>query len=132
MALKIAAAAFVIGLATAPCAAQSITGEVDVTGGISTENVRAGSTQGRIFGATASDWRFFAEATWADVDGQPSDAFGAAYPYEGRIRPMEVFGEKMFRPGNYLLGIRAGRYRTPFGISSRGEYRLHGIRQGAR
>ena len=127
MALKIAAAAFVIGLATAPCAAQSITGEVDVTGGISTENVRAGSTQGRIFGATASDWRFFAEATWADVDGQPSDAFGAAYPYEGRIRPMEVFGEKMFRPGNYLLGIRAGRYRTPFGISSRGEYGYTGF-----
>ena len=116
-----------MGLAPAPCAAQSITGEVDVTGGVSTENVRAGSTQGRIFGATASDWRFFAEATWAGVDGQHSDAFGAAYPYEGQIRPMEVFGEKMFRPGNYLLGVRAGRYRTPFGISSRGEYGYTGF-----
>ena len=116
-----------LGLTAAPCAAQSVTGEVDVTGGVSTENVRAGSTQGRIFGASASDWRFFAEATWAGVDGQHSDAFGAAYPYEGRIRPMEVFGEKMFRPGNYLLGVRAGRYRTPFGISSRGEYGYTGF-----
>ena len=121
MALRAAAVVVLLGLTSAPCAAQSITGEVDVTGGVSTENVRAGSTQGRIFGASASDWRFFAEATWAGVDGQHSDAFGAAYPYEGRIRPMEVFGEKMFRPANYLLGVRAGRYRTPFGISSRGE-----------
>ena len=126
MALK-AAVVVLLVLAAAPCAAQSITGEVDVTGGVSTENVRAGSTQGRIFGASGSDWRFFAEATWAGVDGQHSDAFGAAYPYEGRIRPMEVFGEKMFRPGNYLLGVRAGRYRTPFGISSRGEYGYTGF-----
>src|SRR3954454_11148251 len=127
VALKTAAAALILGLAAAPSSAQSITGEVDVTGGISTENVRAGSTQARVFGATASDWRFFAEATWSGVDGQPSDAFGAAYPYEGRIRPMEVFGEKMFRPRNYLLGVRAGRYRTPFGISSRGEYGYTGF-----
>ena len=127
MALKAAAAALVMALAAAPCTAQSITTEVDVTGGVSTENVRAASTQARVFGASASDWRFFAEATWAGVDGQESDAFGAAYPYDGRIRPMEVYAEKMFRPRTYLLGFRAGRYRTPFGISSRGEYGYTGF-----
>jgi hypothetical protein len=61
------------------------------------------------------------------VDGQDSDAFGAAYPYDGRIRPMEINAEKMFRPRNYLLGFRAGRYRTPFGISSRGDYGYTGF-----
>jgi hypothetical protein len=109
------------------CLAQSVTAETDVTGGASTENVRAGSMQARVFGASASDWRFFAEATWGGVDNSGSDAFGAAYPYDRRIRPMEIYGEKMFRPGNYLLGIRAGRYRTPFGISSRGDYGYNGF-----
>ena len=117
----------VAALWTAPCRAQSVTAEADVTGGASTENVRAGSVQARVFGASASDWRFFAEATWAGVDTSGSDAFGAAYPYDGGIRPMEIYGEKMFRPGGYLLGIRAGRYRTPFGISSRGDYGYNGF-----
>jgi hypothetical protein len=127
MALKMGAVAFAMALAAVPCTAQSITGEVDVTGGVSTENVRAGSTQARVFGASASDWRFFAEATWAGVNGEASDAFGAAYPYEGGVRPMEVYAEKMFRPRNYLMGVRAGRYRTPFGISSRGEFGYSGF-----
>jgi hypothetical protein len=113
-----------------PCGAQSLVGEVDVSGGASTENVRAGSTQARVFGATASDWRFFAEVTWAGVDGQDSDAFGAAYPYDGGIRPMEIYAEKMFRPRNYLLGLRGGRYRTPFGISSRGDHGYTGFVRG--
>jgi hypothetical protein len=117
----------VAALWTAPCLAQSVTTEADVSVGASTENVRVGSMQARVFGASASDWRFFAEATWAGVDNSGSDAFGAAYPYDGRIRPMEIYGEKMFRPGNYLLGIRAGRYRTPFGISSRGDYGYNGF-----
>jgi hypothetical protein len=130
MALKVRAAAYALLLAAVcavPCAAQSVTAEMDVTGGASTENVRAGSTQFRVFGASASDWRFFAEATWGAVDGPPSDAFGAAYPYDGAVRPMEIFGEKTFKPGNYLLGMRGGRFRTPFGISSRGDYGYTGF-----
>jgi hypothetical protein len=128
VALKLAAiAGLVSALAAAPAAAQSVTTEVDVSAGASTENVRAGSTQLRLFGANASDWRFFAEATWAGVDGQDSDAFAAAYPYDGGVRPMEIFGERMFRPRGYLLGVRAGRYRTPFGISSRGDYGYTGF-----
>lgn len=128
MALKLAAiVGLVSALTAAPAAAQSVTTEVDVSAGASTENVRAGSTQLRLFGASAADWRFFAEATWAGVDGQDSDAFAAAYPYDGGVRPMEIFGERMFRPRGYLLGVRAGRYRTPFGISSRGDYGYTGF-----
>ena len=83
--------------------------------------------QGRLFGASASDWRFFVEATFGGADGQPSDAFSAAYPYDGRLRPMEIYGEKMFRPRNRLLGVRGGRYRTPFGLSSRGDHAYTGF-----
>jgi hypothetical protein len=129
VALNSAAATFMLSglLLAAAASAQSVTSEVDVTGGVSTENVRAGGAQARVFGASGSDWRFFAEATWAGVDGQASDAFGAAYPYEGRIRPMEVYVEKMFRPRGYLFGVRGGRYRTPFGIFSRGDYGYSGF-----
>jgi hypothetical protein len=114
-------------LPAARAAAQTVTVEADVSGGASTENVRAGSTQFRVFGASASDWRFFAEGTWAGVDNKGSDAFGSAYPYDGRVRPMEVYGERMFRPRGYLLGIRGGRYRTPFGIFSRGDHGYNGF-----
>lgn len=110
-----------------PAAAQSVTTEVDVAGGASTENVRAGAVQARIFGATASDWRFFAEASWAGTRGHESDAFGAAYPYEGGPRLMEIYGERMFRPQGALLGVKAGRYRTPFGISARGDHGYSGF-----
>ena len=49
--------------------AQSITAEADATAGVSTENVRAGSTQVRLFGATASDWRFLTEIVVRRNDG---------------------------------------------------------------
>ena len=114
-------------LAAARAVAQSITVEADLSAGVSTENVRAAAVQARVFGASASDWRFFAEATFGGTDGQPSDAFSSAYPYDGRLRPMEIYGEKMFRPRNHLLGVRGGRYRTPFGISSRGDHAYTGF-----
>jgi hypothetical protein len=116
-----------VPLPAARAVAQSITVEADLSAGVSTENVRAAAVQARVFGASASDWRFFAEATFGGADGQPSDAFSAAYPYDGRLRPMEIYGEKMFRPRNRLLGVRGGRYRTPFGISSRGDHSYTGF-----
>jgi len=119
-------------LASAPSAAarataQSLTVEAGLSAGVSTENVRAAAVQGRVFGASASDWRFFAEATFGGVSGQPSDAFNAAYPYDRRLRPMEIYVEKMFRPRNGLLGVRGGRYRTPFGLSSPGDHGYAGF-----
>ncbi len=114
-------------LAAAPAMGQSITVEADLSAGVSTENVRAAAVQGRVFGATPSDWRFFAEATFGGADGQPSDAFASAYPYDGRLRPMEIYVEKMFRPRGQLLGVRGGRYRTPFGLSLRGDHAYTGF-----
>jgi hypothetical protein len=114
-------------LAAAPAAAQSMTGEVDMSAGASTEDVRAGSVQARLFGANAADWRFFGEVNWGDTGSDTSDAFSGAYPYDGSFRVTELFVEKTFRPRGYLLGMRGGRYRTPFGLSARGDHAYSGF-----
>jgi hypothetical protein len=121
----IAGAAIV--LTASVVSAQSMTAEADVTAGASTENVRSGSTQARLFGASASDWRFLTELSVGGTAGHQSDAFSAAYPYDRRVRAMELFVEKTFHQGNYIAGFRAGRYRTPFGIYTRGEYGYSGF-----
>jgi hypothetical protein len=133
MAMTVARRVAACVLTAAACGAiplhaqQSLNGEVDVSAGASTENVRAGSMQARVFGASASDWRFVAEVNIGGADGPPSDAFNGAYPYDRRLRFVEAYGEKMFRPRNFLLGLRAGRYRTPFGISNRSDHAYTGF-----
>jgi hypothetical protein len=107
--------------------AVNVTTEVDVTAGHSTEDARAAGTQLRIFGTLPSDWRFYAEGTWADVWGEESDAFGSAYPYNHKIRPMELFAEKTATRGRLLWGTRLGRYRTPFGLYNRSDHAYTGF-----
>ena len=106
---------------------QSVTSEADVTVGRSTEGSTAASTQVRIFGATASDWRYFAEASWGGVRGPATDAFNSAYPYDNRIRAMEAYVEKGLSRNGRLTIVRAGRYRLPFGIFNRGDYAYSGF-----
>src|SRR5262245_5535179 len=76
--------------------AQTVNAELSVTTGATTESVTAGATQGRVFGDLAS-WRYYVEGAWAHVAGPESDAFGAAYPYEGGLVPMEMYVERMFK-----------------------------------
>ncbi len=101
--------------------------ELDVTVGHATEGVDAAGAQVRLFGEAPKEWRFFAEVSWADVWGPKSDAFGSAYPYNHRLRPVEVYVEKTARPSGFLTGVRAGRYRTPFGLYSRSDHRYAGF-----
>jgi hypothetical protein len=112
-----------------PASAQAldVSAEVDVTVGHSTDDVRAAGTQARIFGALPRDWRFYAEATWAETWGEHSDAFGSAYPYNRRVRPMELFVEKTVAGPRSLWGTRIGRYRAPFGLSSRSDHAYTGF-----
>ena len=110
-----------------PSAAQSVTTEVDLTVGYSTQDIEAIATQLRAFGDVGRGWRFYADATWAGSRGPRSDAFGAAYPYEGDLRPMEIFVEKTAHAGRRLLGLRVGRYRTPFGIHGRSDHAYNGF-----
>lgn len=107
--------------------ATDVTTEVDFTVGRSTEDVRAAGTQLRLFGSLPRDWRFFGELTWADTWGEHSDAFGAAYPYNHKVRPMELYVEKTARPGRTLWGTRIGRYRAPFGLYNRSDHAYTGF-----
>lgn len=101
--------------------------ELALTAGASTQSVGAAATQVRVFGEPRRNLRFFLEAAWATQSGQASDAFGAAYPYDDRAHAIETYGEFMRSSPKALLGIRAGRYRTPFGLYSRGDHAYNGF-----
>lgn len=117
----------VLSLGARPLSAQTATTEFDVTVGHSTENVDAASSQVRVFGDAMAGWQYYVEASWAQQWGSVSDAFGSAYPYDKRIRPSEMYVEKTWQSGAMLAGVRAGRYRTPFGIYSRGDQAYNGF-----
>jgi hypothetical protein len=113
-----------------PAGAQTVTVEADATAGFSNDaiqDVGAASTQIRTFGDLKGGVRFFVEGSWADHNHGNSDAFGAAYPYTGELTLMEAYGERLFRPGRAMVGIKAGRYRTPFGIYTRSDYAYSGL-----
>jgi hypothetical protein len=106
----------------------AVTTEADVTIGRSTEDgVRAAGTQVRAFGTLPREWRFYAEASWADQWGEPSDAFGSAYPYNHRVRPVELYVERTSTSPRSLWGTRVGRYRAPFGLYNRSDHAYTGF-----
>ncbi len=97
--------------------AQSLTTEATVTTGVSTDDVIVAATQVRAFGEYRG-WRFYSDTSFAVRGESKSDAFGAAYPYAPKASLLELKVEKTYVQGQRLLGIRMGRYRTPFGIHS--------------
>jgi hypothetical protein len=97
--------------------AQGVTAEATFTGGASTDTVAVGASQVRTFGELRG-WRFYGDASFATRNKSESDAFGAAYPYEPRASLLELKLERTEIKGQRLLGLRIGRYRTPFGIYS--------------
>jgi hypothetical protein len=111
---------------TAAASAQALHTDVSITTGASTEDVRAGSTQARLFGETHG-LRVYLEGAWGTTRGPRSDAFGAAYPYDTRPHLMEMYGEKMFRGERFLGSIRGGRFRTPFGIHTTSDHAYVGF-----
>ncbi len=107
--------------------AQSADIEVSQTVGYSTEDISAAGLQLRAFGDIVAGVRFFGEAAWGARSGGDSDVFGSAYPYGGRIQLIEAFAEKTIAADRLLLALRAGRYRTPFGISSGSDHGYMGF-----
>lgn len=137
-----AAACLLIVCCAVPAHAQTISSEFDVTAGYSGEEIRAAASQIRLFGEATAGIGFLVEAAWGErwagdapvigeglsgVDPIGSDVFGAAYPYSGRVMLMEAYAERYFSPRGALLGVRAGRFRTPFGIYSRSDYGYTGF-----
>jgi hypothetical protein len=123
--------AVVLVLCTAAgVSAQTVTGEVALTGGVSSDRVAAGAGQARLFGELP--WfRFFAEGAWTAAtereDGRHSEAFSTAYPYEGPPRPMDVYAERLFEGRRFVGSLRAGRFRTPFGIHGASDHAYTGF-----
>lgn len=108
--------------------AQSLLTEADVTVGRSTDDTNAGAVQVRSFGPLSANWRVMAEAAWGRVSADGSDAFGSAYPYDNRVRPIETYVERLSHSaGGSLVGVRIGRYRTPFGMYSRSDHAYTGF-----
>ena len=143
VARRTACACLVIAaLADAPMHAQNVAAELDLTAGYSGEEIRAAASQLRVFGEAPTGIGFFVEAAlgnrWAGdapaigaglngVDPIGTDVFGAAYPYSGRVKLMEAYAERSFTPRGALLGVRAGRFRMPFGIYNRSDYSYAGF-----
>ena len=133
----------IVMVAAAPARAQgTVAAELDFTAGYSGEEVRGTATQLRVFGKAPGDVDFFTEVAWGNrwagdapviggglsgVDPMGSDVFGAAYPYAGRAVVMEAYAERFFRPRRAVLGVRAGRFRMPFGIYGRSDYGYSGF-----
>lgn len=129
-------------LASGAAHAQTLTSELDLTAGYSGEEIRAAASQLRLFGEVGAGIEVFAEAAWGDrwagdapvigeslngADPMGSDVFGAAYPYSGRIKVMEAYAERYFRPRGAVVAVRGGRFRLPFGIYSRSDYGYSGF-----
>jgi hypothetical protein len=133
-----------VGATASAQTATTGTVELDLTGGYSTESIGAAGSQLRLFGdvGARTSIQYFAEAAWGDrwagdepVIGEPligvdrlgTDVFGAAYPYSGEVELTDVFAERTFRPRGLLFGVRAGQYRTPFGIYTRSDHAYSGF-----
>jgi hypothetical protein len=123
----------VLVLCASAATAQVVATEVDMTAGYSTEDISAVAAQIRAFGEVQGGIRFFGEAAWGAryfTESRPksaTDVFGAAYPYENRAQLIEAYGERTFTPGWGLVGLKAGRFRTPFGIYNRGDHAYSGF-----
>ena len=115
------------GSARAQSPAQSLTEEVSITAGASTEDVGAVGTQVRLFGEVKPRVRFYLEGAWGSRSAAVTDAFGSAYPYDKRVKVIEAYAERIVQRNSRVAGIRLGRYRTPFGIYDRGDHAYTGF-----
>ncbi len=118
-----------IAVGSTRAAAQSVVTEVEMSAGRSTDGTTGAATQVRLFGPIPQTaWRMYLESAWGGSWGSAaSDAFHSTYPYDRRVRPMELFGERTYHRGGALVDLRAGRYRMPFGISGRSDYAYGGF-----
>lgn len=122
--------------------AQTVSAELDITAGYSGEEIRTTASQIRLFGEAPGRVRFFVDAGWGDrwasespvlgdvptgADPIGSDVFGAAYPYSGNVNLIEAYAERFFRPRGLVLGIKGGRFRTPFGMYTRSDHAYTGF-----
>ena len=135
---------FIVWATAAAAHAQTVSAELDVTGGYSGEEIKAAAAQGRVFGTTGAKTaiQYFAEAAWGQrwageddvlggqligADPLGTDVFGAAYPYKKNVQVVEAYAERYFHARRAIVGARGGQFRTPFGIYTRSDYGYSGF-----
>jgi hypothetical protein len=123
------AAAFLLCLCAAtPGQGQTTAAEVNQSAGLSSESIAAAGTQVRLLGEPKPGLRFIVEGAWgARSKDEETDVFGTAYPYEGGVEVIEAFAEYFLTGAHGVRSIKAGRYRTPFGISSASDHAYLGF-----
>lgn len=128
MTSRTGAALLVCLAAVAPARAQTTAAEVNQSVGVSSESLASAGTQIRLLGEPLSGLRFDIEAAWGARSAEKStDVFGTAYPYEGGVQVIEAFAEYLFRRPRGIRSVKAGRYRTPFGIASASDHAYIGF-----
>ncbi|MGD9905328.1 MAG: hypothetical protein AB7U83_17815 [Vicinamibacterales bacterium] len=120
-------AALGVSAAVAPAAAQPLAVQAQQTVGTSSESIAAGATQLRVLGDVGRGWRIDVEGAWGTRSRSGSDVFGTAYPYDDRVQIVDAFAEWTRPGGRGVRAVKAGRYRTPFGISSAGDHAYLGF-----
>jgi hypothetical protein len=81
----------------------------------------------RTFGEAGSGLRYYVEASSAGRVRPTGDAFAGAYWYGNGVRLTEAYLERPLASSRLVAGVRVGRYRTPFGISGRGDHAYNGF-----
>jgi len=106
---------------------QGLVTELETTFGYSTEGIRTAAGQLRTFGEVRPGVRLYVEAVAADRTEAESDAFSAGYSYATNLALTESYLEHHFREGRSPAGVRAGRFRPPFGLYDRSEHAYNGF-----
>ncbi len=119
--------AAVVLLSAGAAGSQSLAVEAQQTVGLSSESAQGAGTQVRALGDLTNGLRLELEAAWGRRGGNGSDVFGTAYPYAGRVQVVEAYAEYSPRRHGAIQSVRAGRYRTPFGISAAAEHAYMGF-----
>jgi hypothetical protein len=115
-------AAGVVFGTVAAAAAQTLAVQAQEAVGASTESITGGAAQVRVLGELANGLRLDVDVTWGARSHDGSDVFGTAYPYDGQPQVVDAYVEYLRPLGRGLRGVRAGRYRTPFGIWAAGDH----------
>ncbi|MGE0814669.1 MAG: hypothetical protein AB7O28_14795 [Vicinamibacterales bacterium] len=123
---RLAGVVALLALSGAAAGAQTAAIEVAQSAGGSTESIAFAGTQVRALAEPVRSVRLAAEVSWGGRTRTESDVFGTAYPYGGRVDLVEAYAEWIGgRHG--VRAVRAGRYRTPFGLSSASDHAYVGF-----
>jgi hypothetical protein len=106
--------------------AQAAAVEVVQSVGGSTESLASAAVQTRAIAEPVRGLRLRFETAWGTRTDGESDVFGTAYPYEGHVDLVESYAEWL-RDGRGLRAVKAGRYRTPFGLSNASDHAYVGF-----